>query len=153
MKNAEALETKRKWMNFITSNISLKCGVNWPSVSWWWISEHQQEGRMRGRDWLYGVMMKQTKVEIQLWLHIWWRKNTSDIKVGPCSNRSSSDPDTAGLSASAGAHFIGEACKKKKKNHQQHNDFKSVCSTRHFFHSLRMVSRAHRRSNSSVLVS
>lgn len=41
-------------------------------------------------------------------------KNSSHIKMGPCRS-SSSEPDTAGFSASAGTYFIGEACKKKKK--------------------------------------
>lgn len=35
--------------------------------------------------------------------------------MGPCSHRSSSEADTVGFSASAGADFIGGACKKKEK--------------------------------------
>lgn len=63
MKDAEADERKRKGMNFITSNISLKCSVNRSNVSLWWIIEQQQERRKTGWDWLHGVMMKQTKWE------------------------------------------------------------------------------------------
>lgn len=98
----------------------------------WW--SKQIGNSIIGLPWTQAVQMMEEKYQ--------------DIKMGPCGNRSSSEPDTAGFSASAGAYFIGEACKKTKKCW-----FLSGSSTGQFFDSLHKASRSHHRSNLSEAVS